>query len=81
MKKRDFETYQKRFRDFKILPKFSKTHVFQGTILHPFMIIKTISKFLGQLREMTHWKYRQLCFQSNPGKFTTCMSPAILLSR
>ena len=56
MKKRDFETYQKRFRDFKILPKFSKTHVFQGTILHPFMIIKTISKFLGQLREMTHWK-------------------------
>ena len=47
MKKRDFETYQKRFRDFEILPKFSETHVFQGTIWHPFMIIKTISKFLG----------------------------------
>ena len=56
MKKRDFETYQKRFRDFEILPKFSETHVFQGTIRHPFMIIKTISKFLGQLRETTHWK-------------------------
>jgi len=36
MKKRDFETYQKRFRDFEILPKFSKTHVFRGTIRHPF---------------------------------------------
>ena len=36
MKKRDFETYQKRFRDFEILPKFSETHVFRGTIRHPF---------------------------------------------
>ena len=27
----------KRFRDFEILPKFSETHVFQGTIRHPFM--------------------------------------------
>ena len=32
MKKRDFETYQKRFRDFEILPKFSETHVFRGTM-------------------------------------------------
>ena len=37
MKKRDFETYQKRFRDFEILPKFSETHVFRGTIRHPLM--------------------------------------------
>ena len=36
MKKRDFETYQKRLRDFEILPKFSETHVFRGTIRHPF---------------------------------------------
>ena len=35
MQKRDFETYQKRFRDFEILPKFSETHVFRGTIRHP----------------------------------------------
>ena len=35
MKKRDFETYQKRFRDFEILPNFSETHVFQGTIRRP----------------------------------------------
>ena len=35
MKKRDFETYQKRLRDFEILPKFSETHVFRGTIRHP----------------------------------------------
>ena len=32
MKKRDFETYQKRFWDFEILPNFSETHVFKGTI-------------------------------------------------
>ena len=36
MKKRDFETYQKRFRDFKFLPKFSETHDFRGTIRHPY---------------------------------------------
>ena len=36
MKKRDFETYQKCFRDFEILPKFSETHVFRGTIRHPY---------------------------------------------
>ena len=35
MKTRDFETYQKRFRDFEILPTFSETHVFRGTIRHP----------------------------------------------
>ena len=36
MKKRDFETYHKRFRDFEILTKFSETHVFRGTIHHPY---------------------------------------------
>ena len=35
MQKRDFETYQKSFRDFEILPKFFETHVFRGTICHP----------------------------------------------
>ena len=34
MKKRDFD--HKRFRDFEILTKFSETHVFRGTIRHPF---------------------------------------------
>ena len=42
MKKRDFETYQKRFRDFEILPKFSETHVFGGTIRHPQMSKKLL---------------------------------------
>ena len=37
MKKRDFETYQKRLRDFEILPRFSETHVFRGTIRHPYL--------------------------------------------
>ena len=32
---RDFET-QKRFWDFEILPEFSETHVFRGTIRHPY---------------------------------------------
>ena len=36
MKKRDFETYQKRLRDFEILTKFSETHVFRDTIRHPY---------------------------------------------
>ena len=35
MQKQDFDTYQKWFRDFAILPKFSETHVFRGTIRHP----------------------------------------------
>ena len=35
MKKRDFETYHKRFRDFEILTKFSETHVFRGTMRYP----------------------------------------------
>jgi len=39
MKKRDFETYHKRFRDFEILTKFSETHVFRGTIRHPYFIL------------------------------------------
>ena len=38
MQKQDFNTYQQRFRDFKILPKFSKTHIFRGTICHPLKI-------------------------------------------
>ena len=35
MKKQDFETYHKLFRDFEILTKISETHVFGGTIRHP----------------------------------------------
>jgi len=35
MQRRNFETYQKCFKDFEILPKFSETHVFRGTIRHP----------------------------------------------
>ena len=44
MQKRDFETYQKRFRDFEILPKFSETHVFLGTICHPYSLLSTCNK-------------------------------------
>ena len=35
MKKRDFESYHKRFRDVEVLKKFSETHVFRGKIRHP----------------------------------------------
>ena len=34
MQKWDFKTYQTRFWDFEILPKFSETHVFRDTIRH-----------------------------------------------
>ena len=55
MQKRDFETYQKRFRDFEILLKFSDTHVFQGTIHHPYMCIvsvwNTVSEVTMELLE------------------------------
>ena len=37
MQKRDFETCQKRFRDFEILAKFYEIHVFRGTICHPIL--------------------------------------------
>ena len=35
MQKWDFKTYQKSFRDFKILSKFYETHVFRVTIRQP----------------------------------------------
>ena len=38
MQKRDFKICQKRFCDFKILPKFSETHVFRGTIRHSYIL-------------------------------------------
>ena len=50
MKKRDFETYQKRFRDFEILPKFSETHVFRGTIRHPSL---SQASSEGQIKDLT----------------------------
>ena len=50
MKKRDFETYQKRFRDFEILPKFSETHVFRGTIRHPYWV-KSVLRAALQTKE------------------------------
>ena len=48
MKKRDFETYHKRLRDFEILPKFSETHVFRGTIRHHWYCFLG---FLGKISE------------------------------
>ena len=38
MQKRDFKICQKCFRDFEIQPKFSETHVFRGTIRHPYIL-------------------------------------------
>ena len=49
-KKRDFETCQKRFRDFEILPKFSTTHVFRGTICHPSL---SQASSEGQVKDLT----------------------------
>ena len=38
--KRDFKTYHKRFRDFKIGPKFSEALVFKETILNPLEMMR-----------------------------------------
>ena len=50
LKKWHFESYQKRFRDFEILPKFSETHVFRGTIRHPFY-----KKNISNIRDKSDW--------------------------
>ena len=49
MKKRGFETYQKRFRDFEILLKFSETHVFRDTIRHPYLVFLVSIKWEAAL--------------------------------
>ena len=54
MQKRDFETYQKRFRDFEILPKFSKTHVFRGTIRHPLFSVCILFILSGSPNEASY---------------------------
>ena len=49
MKKRDFETYHKRFRDFEILTKFSETHVFRRTIRYPYYFKPCISSYKSRV--------------------------------
>ena len=43
MQKRDFKTYHKRFRDFKILPKFSKLLTF---FVVPFATPECVSRMI-----------------------------------
>ena len=57
MQKRDFETYQKRFRDFEVLPKFSETHVLRGTICHPSWRRSTEILYLSPLSRGTFIPY------------------------
>ena len=64
LKKRDFETYQKRFRDFEILPKFSETHVFRGTIRHPCYWQRF---FLGLHGTYSFTLDKQICKQRSGG--------------
>ena len=54
MQKRDFETYQKRFRDFEILPKFSETHVFRGTIRSPLFSVCILFILSGSPNEASY---------------------------
>ena len=56
MQKRDFENYQKRFRDFEILPKYSETHVFRGTIRHPCYWSLSPSLSLLTIRYASHFQ-------------------------
>ena len=57
MQKWDFETYHKRFRDFEILPKFSETHVFQGTIRHPYsgQVLQSLAWENSNILWHHHW--------------------------
>ena len=43
MQKRDFETYQKRLQDFKILAKFSETHVFEVPFATPSSVCTVVN--------------------------------------
>ena len=52
MKKRDFETYQKHFWDFEILPKFSETHVFQGAIRHSYIPMLTPNYLKKKIKQL-----------------------------
>ena len=54
MQKRDFETYQKHFRGFEILPKFSETHVFEVPFATLIRQVETLSEFKIKLRR--HFK-------------------------
>ena len=76
MQKRDFETYQKRFRDFEILPKFSETHVFRDTIRHPYMgfvtrtaVIDCVTMYLRFMNENSTkiWQLQFRLFRSKLG--------------
>ena len=65
MNKRDFKTYQKHFRDFAILPKFSETHVFRGTIHHPYSYL-TNSYFMNcQLESHLPFAINLILYLSN----------------
>ena len=61
MQKRDFESYQKRFRDFEILPKFSETHVFRGTIRHPLFGSMACTPRSFILAGYLRWKTARIC--------------------
>ena len=58
MQKRDFETCQKRFRDFEILPKFSETHVFRGTIRHPLNMVSKLATGNTLTRKESYLTFR-----------------------
>ena len=42
------------FRDFEILPKFSKTHVFRGTIRHPLFSVCILFILSGSPNEASY---------------------------
>ena len=74
MKKRDFETYQKRFRDFEIVPKFSETHVFRGTIRHP---CKAVVVYM-QDRGFNSSASNMIKLSVNDTKWSSLPGPALL---
>ena len=96
MQKRDFETYQKRFRVLEILLKFSDTHVLRGTIRHSLYIRPNLENvyfkvalyvlFIFFLRKIASYNYLVTTFFSGlfvgfSPQATTFYAPILIAPR
>ena len=58
------ETHQKCFQDFDIGPKFSETHIFQGTVLYPSNAKCSLHQtlFISLFTPSNDWYWRDFCY-------------------
>ena len=80
MQKRDFETDQRCFQDFEILPKFFETHVFFKYLPH-FWVFPScfiVINFLKSIKTRDHGGLIELlAIQSNRAPFYVSVSLAV----